>query len=135
MENHFPNIWGAYIWGRGVHNVRIEQLWVDVTAQVGHTWTGLFNILELRHGLDANNQNHLWLIHYLFLATINDHLALFAQGWNEHRISTSTVNCSPVDMFTFDSYVNGVRVHALDLNNDELEVYGIDWDVLNLDEI
>ncbi|KAJ7577200.1 hypothetical protein C8J56DRAFT_971289 [Mycena floridula] len=76
---------------RSVHNVRIEQLWVDVTAQVSHTWTGLFNILELRHGLDADNQNYLWLIHYLFLATINDHLALFAQGWNEHQISTSTL--------------------------------------------
>ncbi|KAJ7572189.1 hypothetical protein C8J56DRAFT_771085 [Mycena floridula] len=118
-----------------VHNVRIERLWVDVTAQVGHTWTGLFDILELRHGLDADNQNHLWLIHYLFLVTINDHLALFAQGWNEHRISTRAVNRSPIDMFTFDSYVNGVRGHALDLNNDELEVYGIDWDGLNLDEI
>ncbi|KAJ7572857.1 hypothetical protein C8J56DRAFT_931312 [Mycena floridula] len=69
---------------RSVHNVRIEQPWVDVTAQVSYTWTGLFKILELRHGLDTDNQNHLWFIHYLFLATINDHLALFAQGWNEH---------------------------------------------------
>ncbi|KAJ6463632.1 hypothetical protein C8R47DRAFT_992590 [Mycena vitilis] len=35
-----------------VHNVRIERLWVDITVQLGATWSERFTILELRHGLD-----------------------------------------------------------------------------------
>ncbi|KAJ7589913.1 hypothetical protein C8J56DRAFT_1139619 [Mycena floridula] len=121
---------------KSVHNVRIERLWVDVTAQVGHTWGSMFDILELHHGLDINNQHHLWLLHHLFLGTINDHLALFTQGWNEHRIQIQgAANRSPNDMFVFDNYIHGVRGHQLDMTDDELEVYGIDWEGLNLDRV
>ena len=56
---------------RGVHNIRIEQLWVDVIAQVGATWAEHFQMLEVCHGLDIININHIWLLHYLFLNTIN----------------------------------------------------------------
>src|SRR5437016_4669654 len=70
---------------RSIHNVRIERLWVDVTAQVGATWANLFTILELRHGLNINNSNHIWLLHFLFLPTINQDLTFFAESWNHHR--------------------------------------------------
>ncbi|KAJ6600315.1 hypothetical protein DFH09DRAFT_901510, partial [Mycena vulgaris] len=117
---------------RSVHNVRIERLWVDVTAQVGATWSERFTILELRHGLDINNDAHIWLLHFLFLATINSQLAFFAQSWNQHRIQIRNgPNRSPADMFVFDMLVNGVRGNQLPteevLNEEELEVYGIDW--------
>ena len=42
-----------------VCNVRIEWLWVDVTAQVGAYWAKFFIQLELQHGLDINNINHI----------------------------------------------------------------------------
>ncbi|KAJ7581385.1 hypothetical protein C8J56DRAFT_793713 [Mycena floridula] len=137
MEDHFPHLHGAYIWGRYiVHNVWIKRLWVDVTAQVGHIWASMFNILELCHGLDINDQHHLWLLHHLFLGTINDHLALFVQGWNEHCIQIrGSANRSPNDMFIFDSYIHGVHGHQLDMTDEELEVYGIDWEGLNLDRV
>ncbi|KAJ7722087.1 hypothetical protein B0H16DRAFT_1334865, partial [Mycena metata] len=114
-----------------IHSVRIKRLWVDVTAQVGATWSENFTMLELHRGLDINNVNHIWLLHYLFLPTINDQLTFFAQLWNEHRIQIRNgPNRSPADMFHFDTLVRG---HALvdDLSEEELEVYGVDWEGLH----
>lgn len=145
---------GSYIWGRfvthhswyllliifrSVHNVRIERLWVDVTVQVGATWSERFTIFEIRHGLDINNVNHVWLLHFLFLSTINSQLAFFAQSWNQHRIQIRRgPNRSPADMFVFDMLVNGVRGNQLpedDISEEELEVYGIDWEGLRDDAL
>ncbi|KAF8143071.1 hypothetical protein K438DRAFT_2110938 [Mycena galopus ATCC 62051] len=127
--------------GESVHNVRIERLWVDVTAQVGATWGDHFTRLEVRYGLDINNVAHIWLLHLLFLGTINTQLTFFADSWNQHRIQIRNgANWSPTDMFVFDMYVNGVRGDQLpqeeeDLGEDELEVYGIDWQGLRDDNI
>ncbi|KAJ7026560.1 hypothetical protein C8F04DRAFT_966270 [Mycena alexandri] len=127
--------------GVSVHNVRIERLWVDITAQVGAAWADRFVLLELRHGLDINNTAHIWLLHILFLGTINSQLAFFAEAWNQHRIQIRNgPNRSPTDMFVFDMYVNGVRGNQLPveeegLGDDELEVYGIDWQGLRDDSI
>ncbi|KAJ7698848.1 hypothetical protein B0H16DRAFT_1349353 [Mycena metata] len=123
-----------------VHNVRIERLWVDITAQLGATWSERFTILELRHGLDINNIAHIWLLHFLFLATINSQLAFFAQSWNQHRIQIRRgPNRSPADMFVFDMLVHGVRGNQLPvevvMDEEELEVYGIDWPGLRDDTL
>jgi hypothetical protein len=116
-----------------VHNVRIERLWVDVTVQVGTFWAEMFTQLELRHGLDINNIHHIWLLHHLFLSTINQQLAFFADAWNQHRIQIRDgPNRSPADLFGFDMMVHGVRGDRLpeDLTEEELEVYGVDWEAL-----
>lgn len=92
---------------RSVHNVRIEHLWVDVTAQVGASWADHFTNLELGHGLDINNVNHIWLLHLLFLGTINAQLSFFAESWNQHRIQICNgLNRSPASMFGFDMLVH-----------------------------
>ncbi|KAJ7845311.1 hypothetical protein B0H13DRAFT_2239102 [Mycena leptocephala] len=127
--------------GRSVHNVRIERLWVDVTAQVGATWADHFTLLEIRHGLDINNVAHIWLLHFLFLGTINTQLSFFAEAWNQHRIQIRhSTNRSPTDMFVFDMFANGVRGDQLpaeeeNLSEEELEVYGIDWQGLHDDNL
>jgi hypothetical protein len=124
---------------RSVHNVRIERLWVDVTAQVGSSWAEMFTELELRHGLDINNIHHIWLLHHLFLPVINKELAFFAESWNHHRIQIRNgPNRSPADMFGFDMLVCGVRGDQLpeeELNEEELEVYGVDWEGLHDDQL
>ncbi|KAK6972320.1 hypothetical protein R3P38DRAFT_3134346 [Favolaschia claudopus] len=127
---------GSYLWGRSVHNVRIERLWVDVTAQIGATWANVFMLLELHHGLDINNVSHIWLLHYLFLTQINQQLEFFMDSWNQHQIQVRDgPNRSPADMFGFDMLVHGVRGTNLNAARDEehmsdaeLEVYGVDWE-------
>ena len=121
-----------------MHNVRIERLWVDVTAQIGETWANFFVALEIHHGLDINNTNHIWLLHYLFLPFINEDLTFFAESWNEHQIQIrGGPNRSPADMFNFDMVANGIRGDLLDtmMSHEELEVYGIDWEGLREDHL
>jgi hypothetical protein len=124
---------------RSVHNVRIERLWVDVTAQVGAFWADIFADLELRYGLDINNIHHIWLLHHLFLRLINQQLTFFAESWNQHRIQIQDgPNRSPADMFSFDMLVHGVRGNQLpdkDLSDEELEVYGVDWEGLHDEQL
>jgi len=103
-----------------------------VTAQVGAAWAEAFTDLEVHHGLDINNSNHIWLLHLLFLAAINVQLAFFAESWNKHKMQIrSGPNRSPEDMFGFDMLVHGVRGNTLfnddSMAEEELEVFGIDW--------
>ncbi|KAI1781796.1 hypothetical protein LXA43DRAFT_907695 [Ganoderma leucocontextum] len=128
--------------GGSVHNVRIERLWVDVTAQVGAKWADLFTVLELQHGLNINSSHHIWLLHRLFLDFINFDLTFFTQAWNEHKISMRNLNASsrsPADMYGFDMLIHGVRgdAPAVDTvaSNEELEVYGLDWEALQDDTL
>ncbi len=98
----------------------------------------MFAMLELQHGLDINNSNHIWLLHLIFLPTINNSLQFFAESWNEHQIQIrGGPNRSPSDMFYFDMLVHGVRGEPLTemMDHDELEVYGIDWEALQEEDV
>ncbi|KAJ7704137.1 hypothetical protein B0H16DRAFT_1747760 [Mycena metata] len=74
-------------------------------------------MLELHHGLDINNVNHIWVLHHLFLPTINHQLTFFAHSWNEHWIRVR--NGAPANMFYFDTLVHGAHEHALAANASE----------------
>ncbi|KAJ7431755.1 hypothetical protein FB451DRAFT_1066435 [Mycena latifolia] len=141
---------GSYLWGRSVHNVRIEWLWGDVTAQIGATWADAFTMLEVRHGLDINNVHHIWLLHYLFLHQINEQLRFFMEAWNQHRIQMrrgTGPNRAPADMFGFDMFVHGVRgselpaegvlpaEDAAPMSEEDMEVFGVDWEALRDDNV
>ena len=123
-----------------MHNIRIERLWVDVTAQLGSSWAEVFTALEIHHGLDINNSRHIWLLHFLFLPTINQQLSFFAESWNQHRIQIRNgPNRSPADMFGFDMFVHGIRGAQLpsvdNMSVEELEVFGIDWPAFREDRL
>ncbi|KAG1718137.1 hypothetical protein EDB19DRAFT_1899535 [Suillus lakei] len=109
---------GSYIWGRSVHNIRIERLWVDFTNGIGSKWKMFFQDLELNSGLDADNPHHIWLVHYLFLTTLNSEIHVWAETWNNHRMTTY-ISC-PEDILEADA---------------SLEEYGIDWDAIDSSRI
>ncbi|OSD04898.1 hypothetical protein PYCCODRAFT_1443684 [Trametes coccinea BRFM310] len=100
---------GSYIWGRSVHNTRIERLWYDVTQGFGSKWKNFLLDLEHHHGLDTDSAAHLWL-----------------------RAA------SPRELFMFGMLQHGPRgiEHVLDAAGDDLvdgdtSDYGIDWDVID----
>ncbi|KAG8941496.1 hypothetical protein FRC03_004468 [Tulasnella sp. 419] len=134
MELHKGPGRGSYIWGRSIHNVRIERLWVDVTTQFGSKWANFFENLEISHGLNVHNPNHVWLLHYLFLQDINSEADFFAGTWNNHKIQMKgQASRRPLDMFVFDMPVLGVRGEQLTL--EELDAYGVDWEAIREDAV
>ena len=93
-------------------------------------------MLELHYGLNIDNPNHIWLLQFLFLPLINQQLGFFAESWNHHKLQIRDgPNRSPIDMFGFDMLVHGVRGREIELDEEELEVYGIDWDALEDDAL
>ncbi|KAE9389912.1 hypothetical protein BT96DRAFT_834264 [Gymnopus androsaceus JB14] len=138
MEMVQGNGRGSYIWGRSVHNTRIECLWADITIGVGATWHQLFTDLEVEHDMQVNNPNHVWLLQHLFLHTINSQLEFWANSWNLHLITIrSGPNQRPEDMFRFDMLVHSLRGDSLEehLTDEELELFGVDWDAYQEDAV
>ncbi|KIJ99462.1 hypothetical protein K443DRAFT_133066 [Laccaria amethystina LaAM-08-1] len=95
---------GSYIWGRSVHNVRIERLWRDVMLGFGQKWKDFFQNLEVHDQLNHNLNSHIWLLHHL-----------------------------PKDMFVFRMMENGMQglghheVDNIHLPQEQIQEYGIDW--------
>ena len=91
----------SFMWGSSVFNTRIERLWVEVGRQFVRAWRAFFRRLERLHLLDRSNTHHLWLLHFLFLDTINSDCLEFQNEWNSHPISGAGHNQSPnVNFFT-----------------------------------
>ncbi|RPD52483.1 hypothetical protein L227DRAFT_514753 [Lentinus tigrinus ALCF2SS1-6] len=124
---------GSYIWGRSVHNTRIERLWFDVTSGFGAKWKTFFLELEQQCGLDPDRADHLWLLHHLFLHSLNQDAQDWAQSWNAHTLHIQGERAaSPRELFMFGMVRHGPR--GMDLQPepvndpvDDLAAYGVDW--------
>ncbi|KIY61681.1 hypothetical protein CYLTODRAFT_362538 [Cylindrobasidium torrendii FP15055 ss-10] len=140
METSFGAERGSYIWGRSVHNIRIERLWRDITRDFGRKWKVFFEELEVAGDLHPDNSAHIWLLHYLFLAEVNRDAMEWAETWNSHTIRQGPQSVerqrSPRDMFFFGQLQNGWRDLSQYLPeedpayNDDPEGYGVDWEDL-----
>ena len=80
---------------RSTHNTHIEHMWVEVGSQFVRQWRAFFTRLEHLHELDVENPHHIWLLHFLFLATINQDRENFHREWNAHPLSGKAGNRSP----------------------------------------
>ncbi|KAF5381556.1 hypothetical protein D9615_005527 [Tricholomella constricta] len=125
---------GSYIWGKSVHNIRIERLWVDVTRGFGRKWKDFFRILEAHDGLNAHLDAHIWLLHHLFLNSINHDAQVWAETWNHHTLSRrNDSHQSPHDMFLYGMVENGHRGVQIDesIDDEDFAGFGIDWDSMD----
>lgn len=86
---------GSFLWGSSTRNTRIERLWLEVGTQFARAWRAFFSRLEDLHSLDRTNPHHMWLLHLLFLDSINYDCNQFQQQWNAHPISRVGHNHSP----------------------------------------
>lgn len=81
-----------------------------MTRGVGSKWKVFFWTLEDSGELNPNNENHIWLIHRLFLPHINRDLTVWAEMHNLHKIQIRGERTrSPTDMFVFDGIKDGIR--------------------------
>ncbi|KAF9016175.1 hypothetical protein BDZ89DRAFT_1217857 [Hymenopellis radicata] len=134
MDENFGPERGSYIWGRSVHNIRIERLWRDVTRGFGKKWKTFLKDLEKNFGLNPDLDEHIWLLHFLFLGGLNDDASAWAEAWNSHKLRIRDERSrSPRDMFLFGVLQNGYRNLAETFNPDSeaianLDYYGVDWD-------
>lgn len=97
--------------------------------------------LEANHGLDPNNPSHIWLLHTLFLPSIQQDTQEWSESWNSHKLQVRRRRQrSPRDMFLFGMFEEGVRgLTPLnpptppndDITVDDLSGYGIDWEVVD----
>ncbi|KAK1219067.1 hypothetical protein PQX77_018216 [Marasmius sp. AFHP31] len=130
---------GSYLWGRSVHNTRIERLWVDVRVNISSTWDSRFTDLEINCGLEYQNVNHKWLLQLLFLDVINEEMTFWYNSWNQHKIAIKDgPSRSPEEMFGFDMLAHGVRGDSLQsfpMTEEELELFGVDWEGLHDEKI
>ncbi|KAF9016757.1 hypothetical protein BDZ89DRAFT_961624, partial [Hymenopellis radicata] len=111
-------------------NNRIERLWVDVGSDFVRAWRAFFTQLENLHMLDPTNEQHLWLLHTLFLAEINDDCSNFVEMWNNHKISGIGHYQTPLGMELLGRTEHGEYVdNFADVHPDILQrYYGTDDD-------
>lgn len=94
----------------------------------------MFLELETHHGLLPRQTAHIWLLHHLFLASIEQDAQEWLQVWNNHKMQIKGQRGrTPIDMFTFSLLQDGPRGVAgvLEPADEEVEntdEYGIDWD-------
>ncbi|KAK0474593.1 hypothetical protein IW261DRAFT_1341498 [Armillaria novae-zelandiae] len=109
MENYRGIIRNSYIWGRSVHNTRVERMWRDTTIAFSNKWKGFFYDLECSHSLNPLLNRHIWLLHFLFLGKIDGDCQKWANHWNNHKLSLHGHSASPLQIWMESQLLHGAR--------------------------
>jgi len=78
-----------HITGKSTHNQRIERMWRDVHQQVTRSFYEEFCSMEEIMGLNVDEPIHLFALHYVYEPIINNHLNIFRNAWNSHKLRTA----------------------------------------------
>jgi hypothetical protein len=107
-------------------------------------------MLEAHYALNVNLDAHIWLIHHLFLPSINRDAQQWTETWNNHTLARrGDAHRTPANMYVYGMVNNGTRgiqvapEDPADITDDPLAGetdanyagYGIDWDDLDIQRI
>lgn len=113
---------------------------MDLVNDLSDQWRKFFQDLETHHGMNAEDGDHTWLVHHLFLGELNGELQSWAKGWNHHKMQLKGErNKSPMEMFLIglvERETPGVRewIEQQEATVEDLPNYGVAWDELD-DEV
>ena len=108
---------------------------------MGKKWKTFFTSLEAANLLDPNLDDHIWLLHFLFLPCINQDLQEWAEVWNSHkiRLGDQGKESSPKELFVMGRLEAGFTLdnnHTILPETDvDAVTYGVDWEELDNDEL
>ena len=122
------------ITGKSTHNQKIERLWRDMHRSTTLLFYHLFYFLEHHDLLQPNNEQHLFALHYVYKARINQSLNQFKNAWNNHSIRTEHSK-SPNQLFTAGALqLQMSGLSAVDFFNSVDEFFGVEEDGLTVDD-
>ena len=78
----------AYIHGPSVRNQRAERMHYDVTHCALAHFINLFTFMERQEILNVESDLDMHCLHSVYLHRVNDAIASFRDGWNNHPVST-----------------------------------------------
>ena len=116
---------GSYISGKSCHNQRIERFWRDLFHGCLFLFYYIFCYLEESGSLVIDNEADLYCLEYVFLPRINRHIALFAEGYDNHPIRSES-NMNPNQLWLYGSHQYDPPQQVTDGTN--WDMYGVDWE-------